>query len=194
MADNIYSKENSGSLSSKELSGQVSLLAVFPDLGPAADALDKLRSLGLSDDHMNVISGIPATEAMLGRPNQWTNVPRLAAGGSILGFCAGAFLVFVSPYLYPVPIQVGSQAFVPGPPTVVVLFELTMLGMLLSTFLGVFLDSYFPNYRPMEYVREVSDGKIAIFFICPEESMEKFTKAMTALGAEKVEGAEVEHL
>ena len=58
MADNIQ----------KEHSGQVSLLAVFPDLGPAADAIDKLRTLGLSDDQMNVISGIPATEAMLGRP------------------------------------------------------------------------------------------------------------------------------
>jgi hypothetical protein len=104
MADNI-SKENSGS---------VSLLAVFPDLGPAADAIDKLRDLGLSDDQMNVISGIPATEAMLGRPHQWTNVPRLAAGGSILGFLGAAFLVFVSPHLYPVPIQVGRQAFIPA--------------------------------------------------------------------------------
>jgi|JFJP01.1.fsa_nt_gi hypothetical protein len=185
MADNISGNENSGS---------VSLLAVFPDLGPAADAIEKLRDLGLSDDQMNVISGIPATEAMLGRPNQWTNVPRLAAGGAVLGFFGGAFLTFVSPFLYPVPIQVGTQGIVPGPPTVVVLFELTMLGMLLSTFLGVFLDSYFPNYRPMEYVKEISDGKIAVFFICPGENCEKFTKAMTALGAEKVEAAEVFHL
>jgi len=46
----------------------------------------------------------------------------------------------------------------------------------------------------MEYVKEVSDGKIAVFFICPQESQAKFTKAMTALGAEKVEVAEVEHL
>jgi hypothetical protein len=176
------------------MADNISLLAVFPDLAPAADAIDKLRALGLSDDQMNVISGIPATEAMLGRPSQWTNVPRLAAGGAVLGFCAGAFLTFVTPYLYPVPIQVGPQAFIPGPPTFVILFELTMLGMLLSTFLGVFLDSYFPNYRPMEYVKEVSDGKIAVFFICPEESREKITKAMTALGAEKVEVAEVEHL
>jgi hypothetical protein len=185
MADNISRKEHSGS---------VSLLAVFPDLGPAADAIDQLRALGIPDDHMNVISGIPVTEAMLGRPNQWTNVPRLAAGGAVLGFLGGMFLTFVTPYSYPIPIQVGSQAIIPGAPTVVVLFELTMLGMLLSTFLGVFLDSYFPNYRPMEYVKEVSDGKIAVFFICPEDSKEKMTKAMTALGAEKVEVAEVEQL
>jgi hypothetical protein len=77
---------------------------------------------------------------------------------------------------------------------VVILFELTMLGMLLATFLGVFLDSYFPNYRPMEYVKEVSDGKIAVFIVCSEESKDKITKAMTALGAEQVRIAEVEHL
>lgn len=176
------------------MADNVSLLAVFPDLGPAADAIEKLRDLGLSDDQMNVISGIPATEAMLGRPSQWTNVPRLAGGGAVLGFLGGAFLTFVTPYLYPNPIQVGKQYTVPGPPTFVVLFELTMLGMLLSTFLGVFLDSYFPNYRPLEYVKEISDGKIAVFFLCPDENREKFIQAMAALGAEKVEAAEVFHL
>ncbi|MCE9646049.1 MAG: DUF3341 domain-containing protein [Chloroflexi bacterium] len=176
------------------MADNISLLAVFPDLTLAADAIDQLRSLGLSDDHMNVISGIPVTEAMLGRPNQWTNVPRIAGGGAALGFLAAVLLTFVTPYMYPQPIQVGTQATIPGPPTIVLLFELTMLGMLLSTFLGVFLDSYFPNYRPMEYVKEVSDGKIAIFFTCPKESKDKFTKAMTALGAEKVEVAEVDHL
>ena len=76
----------------------------------------------------------------------------------------------------------------------VVIFELTMLGMLISTFIGVFLDSGFPSYRPMEYVPEISDGKYAIFFFCPEDKQDKFTKAMTALGAEKVEAAEAKQL
>ena len=144
----------------------VDLLAVFPDLEPAANAIEHLRSIGVHDDCMNIISGIPVTEAMLGRPHQWTNVPRIAMGGAILGFGAGFFLAYITPYIYPYPIQVSTQSFIPGPPTVVVLFELTMLGMLLSTFLGVFLDSFFPNYRPMKYVPEVSDGKIAILVEC----------------------------
>lgn len=167
---------------------KVSLLAVFPDLEPAADAIDQLRALGISDEDMNVISGVPVTEAMLGRPTAWTNVPRLAMGGAILGFIAAVALTFGTPTLY--KIQVGRQYFVPGPPTVVLLFEITMLGMLLATFLGVFLDSFFPNYRPMEYVPEISDGKYAIFFICPVENEEKITKAMTALGAEQVRASE----
>lgn len=169
----------------------VPLLAVFPDLEPAADAIDRLRSLGLPDDQMNVISGIPVTEAMLGRPRQWTNVPRLALGGAVGGFLVGAFLIF-TPLLFFVP--VGGQPVIPGPPSVVVLFELTMLGLLISTFLGVFLDSTFPSYRPMEYVPEISDGKVAILFHCPTGKRERFTKAMTALGAEKVEVAEEQQL
>jgi hypothetical protein len=171
---------------------QKSLLAVFSDLDPAADAIEQLRALGVHDDCMNVISGIPVTEAMLGRPSQWTNVPRLALGGAILGFLAGAFLAFVSPNMY--QIKVGGQGFVPGPPSVVVLFELMMLGMLLSTFLGVFLDSTFPSYRPMKYVTEVSDGKIAILIECPNADEAKITDAMKKLGAESVQPAEAQHL
>ncbi len=171
-----------------------SILAVFTDLEPAADAIELLRTLGIHDECMNVISGIPVTEAMLGRPGQWTNVPRIALGGAILGFCGAAFLTFVAPYLYPYPIQVSSQPFVPGPPTVVVLFELTMLGMLLSTFLGVFLDSYFPSYRPMKYITEVSDGKIAILIECPVVDETKITDALKKMGAESVQLAEAQHL
>ncbi|MBI3151333.1 MAG: DUF3341 domain-containing protein [Chloroflexi bacterium] len=172
----------------------VDLLAVFSDLEPAADAIEHLRSIGVHDDCMNVISGVPVTEAMLGRPSQWTNVPRIAMGGAILGFCGGVFLTYVAPFLYPYPIQVSSQAFVPGPPTVVVLFELTMLGMLLSTFLGVFLDSFFPNYRPMKYVPEVSDGKIAVLIECSHVEEQKVTDVLKKMGAESVRPSEAQHL
>ena len=172
----------------------VDLLAVFSDLEPAANAIEQLRTLGVHDDCMNVISGIPVTEAMLGRPSQWTNVPRIAMGGAILGFLGGAFLAFVTPYIYPYPIRVSTQAFIPGPPTFVVLFELTMLGMLLSTFLGVFLDSFFPNYRPMKYVPEISDGKIAVLVECPDADEKKITDALNKMGAESVKPAEAQHL
>lgn len=172
----------------------ISLLALFADLDPAADAIDKLRDLGVAEDHINVISGVPLNEAMLGRKPTPSNVPKLALGGALAGFLAGSLLAFATPYSYPVPIQVGRQPIIPGPPSIIVIFELTMLFMLLATFLGVFLDSFFPRYRPLEYVTEVSDGKIAVFFACPEGKQEQFTKAMKALGAEKVEIAEAKQL
>lgn len=171
---------------------QKALLAVFSDLEPAADAIDQLRHLGVHDDCMNVISGVPVTEAMLGRPAQWTNVPRLAMGGALVGMMLGIFLAFLAPNMY--TIKVGGQPFAPVPPAIIVIFEMTMLLMLLSTFLGVFLDSYFPNYRPMHYVPEVSDGKIAILIECPTADTAKITDAMKKLGAESVKEAEAQHL
>jgi hypothetical protein len=172
----------------------VDILAVFADVGPAADAIEHLRAMGVHDDCMNVISGVPVTEAMLGRPAQLTNVPRIAMGGAVIGLSLGAFLAFVAPYWYPYPIQVGRQSPISGPPSVIILFEMTMLIMLLSTFLGVFLDSLFPNYRPMKYVPEVSDGKIAILVECSHVEEKKVADALKKLGAESVEPAEAQHL
>lgn len=170
----------------------ISLLAVFPDIDPAAHAVEELRRLGLQDGDINVISGIPVTEAMLGRPRQWSNVPRLALGGMVGGFLIGAFFAFGTPSLY--PIHVGGQPLLPGAPSIVVLFEMTMLGMLAATFLGVFLDSRFPSYSPKEYVPEISDGKIAVFFECPAEKEQKFSQALAALGAESIQPAEAQKL
>lgn len=172
----------------------VDILALFADVAPAADAVEQLRLAGIHDNEINILSGVPVTGAMLGREPHPTNVPKIAMGGAILGFLTGVFLTYATPYWYPYPIQVSTQAYVPVPPTVIVLFEITMLGMLLSTFVGVFLDSFFPNYRPMKYVPEISDGKIAIFVECENGDEKKIMDLLNKLGAESVKPAEAQHL
>lgn len=167
-------------------------LALFADIDPAAEAIGHLKEMGVSEERINVISGIPFAGPMLGRPHQWTNVPRLALGGAVVGFLIGLFFAAGTPQIY--PIYVGGQPLIPVPPTIITLFEMTMLGMLLATFLGVFLDSYFPSYRPMEYVPEISDGKIAVLFRCPEEEGQRWTETLKTLGAESVSPVEAVEL
>ena len=168
------------------------LLAVFEDLDPAANAIEKLHEMGVTDENINVISGVPAAHKILGRPHPHTNVSRLSLGGAIAGFAFGVFLNYGTPYLYYVP--VGGQYITPIPPGMILIFEMTMLFALLATFLGVFLDSYFPNYRPMEYVGEVSDGKIAVFFKISDGDEKKFTDALGKIGAESIKRAEAQQL
>lgn len=168
------------------------LLALFEEVDSAARAVDKLRTFGIENEHVNVISGTPITEAMLGRPHQWTNVPRLAMAGALGGMLVGIFLAFGTPALY--PIYVGGQPLFPVPPSIVVLFEMTMLGIMLSTFLGVFLDARFPSYSPKVYVPEISDGYIALLIDCSAEQEDEVRQAMTAVGAESVKYAEVQAL
>ena len=160
------------------------LLALFPDVDPAAEAIEHLRKLGVEDDQMEVISGIPILEQALGRPKRHTNVTRLALGGAGAGFLLGLFLAYGTPYLF--ALHVGGQPLYPIPPGIILVFEMSMLGLMGTAFIGVFLESYFPAYRPLEYVPEVSDGKIAILFQCANEDEEKFTEAMKNMGAESV--------
>lgn len=167
---------------------ETTLLALFEDIDPAAEAIDKLHEMGITDDRLNVISGIPIAHKMLGRPHPWTNVSRLALGGAIAGFFFGIFLNFGTPYLYTVP--VGGQYITPIPPGLIIIFEMTMLFALLATFLGVFLDSFFPNYGPLEYVSQISDGKIGIFFKVPQGDEKQFADVMNQMGAESVKPAE----
>ena len=167
-------------------------LALFADIDPAVEALDRLREHGVTEDEMNVISGIPLTEQILGRPRVWSNVPRLALGGAFAGMLLGIFLSVGLPYLY--PLKIGRQGLVNGAPTVVLIFEMTMLGLLASTFIGVFLDSTFPSYTPKEYIPEISDGKIAILYSIAEDKQAEMEDVLGSLGAESITPAEKRQL
>lgn len=167
-------------------------LAVFDDLEPASEGIEKLHEMGVHDDEINVISGIPIKAAILGRPRAGTNVSRIALAGAIGGVFVGLFLIYGTPYLY--PLHVGAQPVYPVPMGWIVTFEMTMLGLMLFAFLGMFVDSGFPSYTPKEYVPEISHGKIAVLFHCPEGEEEKYVKVLKTAGAESVEPAEARHL
>jgi hypothetical protein len=174
------------------MSDNLTLLALFEDIDPAADAIEKLQELGVDEDHVNVISGVPFKQKILGRPNVWTNVPRIAMGGAFIGLLLGLFLIWGIPALY--PLHVGGQPLFPVPPLLIVGFEMIMLGLMLATFIGMFIDSRFPAYEPVEYVPEISDGKIAVLFSCSPDQQKDFEKAMTDSGAEWVKPAEARQL
>jgi len=174
------------------MSDTMTILALFEDIEPAAEGVGKLRELGLNNNQINVISGVPISNRILGRPRIRTNVPRIGMVGVILGGLAGLFLIYGIPALY--PLHVGGQPLFPIPPGIIITFELTMLGLMGFSFLGVFVESRFPSYEPVEYVPEVSDGKIAVFFKCPKDRQDEFEQAMREVGAESVEPKEEQKL
>ena len=168
------------------------LLAMFEDFEPAAAGVEKLQQLGVSDDDMNVISGIPVKHTILGRPAAITYVSRIGFFGAILGMFLGIFFIYGIPYLY--PLLVGGQPIFPVPQGFIITFEMTMLGLMGFSFIGLFIDSGFPSYTPKDYAPEISDGKIAVLFSCPASEQEKFVDALKEAGAERVEPAEARHL
>ena len=174
------------------MSENLTLLAVFQDVGPAADGIEELHKLGIDDSRINVLSGIPIKGAILGRPSPTTNVPRIGMLGAGLGMCLGIFLLQGIPLLY--PLHVGGQSLFPIPPTLIITFEMTMLGLMGFSFIGMFTESRFPSFEAVDYVPEVSDGKIAVFFSCPTELQGQAASALTTVGAESVKSVEARKL
>ena len=167
-------------------------LALFKEIDPAAIALDKLRELGIQEKDMTIISGAPYSEKMLGRPGQKTQIPIFAGVGFIGGFILSILMNWGTPFLYPV--HVGGLPLYPIPTTLVLTFEMCMLGLLLSTFLGVIWECAFPALGPMEYHPKISDGQIAVVFNCPVEVHERAHAALGELGAEWVHRTEATKL
>src|SRR5436190_23870431 len=124
------------------MSDSTILLAIFEDIEPTTHAIDKLYELGVQDEQMNVISGIPIPGRALGRPSALTNVSRIGLLGAILGMGLGLFLIYGTPALY--PLHVGGQPVFPVPMGIIITFEMTMLGLMGLSFIGMFVDSGFP--------------------------------------------------
>jgi hypothetical protein len=162
-------------------------MALFKEgqIDHAAEAVAQLHAQGISHDDISVISGVPYSEKILGRPMSWSRVPRIALAGAGVGFVAAALLTFGTPALY--PLVVGNQPVFPIPTSIVVIFELTMLGLLISTFLGVFVETISPSYGPKGYHPKISDGNIGVLYTCPEELDGNIHAALFALGAEFVQ-------
>ncbi len=167
---------------------QLTEVALFQEIDPAVRALDKLREMGVDEKQVEVISGIPISPEILGRPKPKTFIPRLAMGGAIIGWLTAMFLMFFTPFLF--TLHVGGQPIYPIPPFYIVAFELTMLGLMGTAFIGLFLAGKFPTYEEKIYVTEVSDGKIAVVFPCWENDRGKFEDEMKSMGAEQVKPVE----
>jgi len=166
----------------------VMLLALFDDVEPAAKGIAKLKELGVRDEAMNVISGVPFPGRVLGRPSALTHVSKIALAGSVVGAGFGLFLLYGTAFMY--PLHVGAQPLYPVPMGFITTFEMAMLGLMGMAFLGLFVDSGFPTYTPKDYVPEISDGKIAVFFRCDRADEKRLVDSMTRAGAESVRPAE----
>jgi len=167
-------------------------LAIFKEenLDHASDAIEDLRNLGIPDQDMSILSGIPYSDKILGRPLVWTHIVKVALGGAVTGFLLAVFLTFGTVLWYPQ--RVGGQPIYAMPTSFVVIFEVTMLGMLVSTFIGVFIEAITPSLGPKGYHPKISDGNIGILFTCPPEKDSAVDAALVAAGAELIPESEVQ--
>ncbi len=157
------------------------LLGLLHEATPTADVISQLRELGIGDDCITVMSGMPYHEGILGRPRRVRPVGRIALGGAFLGFLLGLFLTVGIFSLY--PIHTGGQPIIPIPPTLIVLFETTMLGTMWSAFFGLLIVNRFPDFQRKTYDPRITEGHIGVLVWVDEPMADKAEAILVANGA-----------
>lgn len=147
------------------MTGIMTLTALFNESADMAEVIDELHDLGIPDDKIVVMTGVPYPEGALGRHREWLTLPYIVLAGAVAGMLIGLFLAVITPHLY--RLDVGGHPPVGFPPAAIIIFVFTMMATIVSTFLGVLWEMNFPRFGPAPYHKLVTDGHLAVLLEFP---------------------------
>ncbi len=136
------------------------VLGLFEEVSSAAAALEGVRRIGVPDNRVTVMSGSMIRPKLLGRRPHSHALGLVALLGAILGLSTALALLIGAPVLY--PMYQGGQPLIPIPPSIIITFELTMLGTMWVTFGGFWLLNRFPRFGRPLYDPRISGGMIGV--------------------------------
>jgi hypothetical protein len=157
------------------------ILGLFHEATPTADTIDALRALGVPDERITVLTGVPYRPEILGREAKYENLAPIAIIGAISGLLIALFLVVGTPLLY--PIHVGGQPIIPIPPSIIIIFEFTIGGTMVATFAGLLAVSRFPLFGRRVYDERITEGHIGVLTRVDESLQPQVEEALKARGA-----------
>jgi hypothetical protein len=165
------------------------LYALYAEPEAAQRALDALRAasseLKLDPKQIVVISGEPhegfefTDEHHTGTPYRW------AVLGAVVGGTSGLLLTTLSQKSYPIP--TGGMSLTPAWTNGIIVYELIMLGAILTTLIVLLVGAGLPNFKGVITDPEVWAGKILVGVVdAPENSISEVEKRLLQAGASQV--------
>jgi hypothetical protein len=157
------------------------IYALYASPDAAQQVVNGLRAIGIRDGEIKIMSSEPLEEYEFAQRDRHTWMPWLAGFGAAVGLLSGYLLTSVTQTLW--PINTGGMPIVSGWTNLIVIFELTMLGAVLTTVLTLLITAKLPRRRTDLYDPEISDGKILIGVANPsEQSIEALERTLRAGG------------
>ena len=141
--------------------------ALYPDGGRAQRAVEALRTAGVSDADITVISAEPMEHYEFGAMDRSTTMWTIASLGGLLGLLFGTWLTRFTELDW--PINTGNMPIVAWYPNLIVIFELTMLGGILATVITLIVTAGLGRRMPKLYDPEVTNGKILVGIAAPRD-------------------------
>ena len=168
------------------------IVGLFDGVETAARAGRALRELSLPAGSVTTISAVPLPEGAVVTDPQPIRFPRIVIAGWFVGAAAGLGLTLATYLLY--PLVTGGKTIVSIPPTLIITYEVAMLGALLATLFGGGREMGLLRFPPkVVHDPRIHDGKIALCVRVDGEGQAfRVTGIMTAAGGTDVRAEEGE--
>ncbi len=159
--------------------------ALYRDPETAQYVVDQLRNEGVPDASITVITSQPYEEFEFSHRYKHTWLFWIAAGGGALGLAVGLTIAYLTQTLW--PIVTGGMPIMAWWPTIIIMFELTMLGAILATVVSLFITTELPAVQSRVYDPAVSEGKIMVAVEKPADTdIARVERTFRASGIEEV--------
>jgi hypothetical protein len=165
------------------------LYGLYADAAGAQRAADSLRAatseLKFDAQQIIIVSGEPH-EGYEFTDSHVTSTPyRWAVLGAVVGGTTGYLLTTLSQRSY--PIHTGGMSITPGWTNGIIVYEMIMLGAILTTLVVLLVGAGLPNFKAVLTDPEVGKGKILVGVVDPpENSRQELERRLQQAGAWQV--------
>src|SRR5262245_49993396 len=141
--------------------------ALYADGHAAQRAVNALRTAGVADQDITVISNEPLEHFEFSEINKATRIWYIAAAGGFAGLAFGTWLTRMTELAWPLP--TGNMPIVAWWPNLIVMFELTMLGAIVATVGTLIVTGGLGRRKALPYDAAVSEGNILVGVAAPRD-------------------------
>ena len=136
-----------------------SIYGLYDDPHVAQQAVENLRSAGVADADITVISSEPFDHFEFGHRDAKTAMPWIAAFAAVMGLLLTWYLLGASQSSW--PLVTSGMPVAPLWTNLIIIFEMTMLSAILATVITLAWTAFVSD-RGKLYDREISDGYILV--------------------------------
>ncbi len=164
-----------------------SVLGLYNDPNQAADAMDALKNAGFAQGTFDVLTGTPYPEGAFGEHVPQHRLFRFPAFGAIIGFTLALFLTAATQIAY--PLVTGGKPILSLFAMLVILYEMSMLSAVISTVVGIVIESRLPNVNPGVYDNRITEGLIGVVITTDDDKADSAIDALNGAGAMEIKQA-----
>ena len=165
------------------------LYGLYADAEGARRAIDSLRAAGselkFSPQQIVIVSGEPHEGYEFADSHATSSPYRWAVLGAAVGGTTGYLLTTLSQKSY--PIHTGGMSLTPGWTNGIIIYEMIMLGAILTTLVVLLIGAGLPNFKGVITDPEIGKGKILVGVVDPPQSSQpELERRLRLAGASQV--------